>query len=622
MEIEKENAGHEMQPETLIRTPRMRIRRFAESEWIRLMAYLQDDGIADGFPEGAYTERRLRDMTADPYLYALVSDEDDEIIGHASCRPGAQPMTGTIGLGVRSDYRRHGYAGEAARALLRHSFGEMGLHRITAACPPENLALRALLEKLGMRMEAFFRQSLPTLDGEWKDECVYAMLRDEWKVLESLTELHEAEGAALFAAGAADLEESVPSAGEADLREEAYAAGAGDEYAAQAEATGATTPESEALTEAAELDTELAGSAALAVEPGPESFGDVYEAAEDPNVPQVTLPIGEAGGPVPFAPILPPPAETAPIAAEPAQVAGTVIGVQRAGEPDPLGGLIEQRIDGVPFLLRRPHDFNWLAPFGTVFRVWDRQDSGNLAFGLEIEGQKVWIKYAGAATAEYAGHPADAVRSLREAAAAYEALKHPSLVRMLDHFETPDGYAILFEWAEGELLRPGSDPDAGGTGGHTDTAISRFRRLPLEERIEAVESVIEFHAYAEALGYVAIDFYDGSLIYDFGNGRITICDIDLYRPTPYVNERGRMWGSSRFMSPEEYQLGAALDSRTNVYAMGAAAFCLLGGDADRSREAWEAGDSLYEAAARAVSPDREARWESVGDLLEAWRAAR
>ncbi len=51
---------------------------------------------------------------------------------------------------------------------------------------------------------------------------------------------------------------------------------------------------------------------------------------------------------------------------------------------------------------------------------------------------------------------------------------------------------------------------------------------------------------------------------------------------PYVNKMGRLWGSSRFMSPEEFELNAIIDSRTNVFNMGAIAFAILGGGKDRS----------------------------------------
>ncbi|WP_172195018.1 GNAT family N-acetyltransferase [Saccharibacillus qingshengii] len=610
METEKETFVDEAAAEVLIRTPRLVIRRFGQGEWPQLLTYLQDDGVADYFPEGAYTEQRLRDMTADPYLYALVLHDDEEVIGHAFSRPGLQPLTGMIGLGIRSDYRRCGLGSETARALFRHAFTEQGLHRVTVSCTPENLALRAMLEKLGLRMEAFFRKSVPTVDGEWRDECVYSLLEDEWLIGESLLALREnGERFRLEDLLAPALEQ--PGAQPQNERKEidAYTGSAGDPPATDED----EDPDSPSWPEAAALvDEELHHPTAE------EETFPVADPFEEPDFPQVTAAIGRTDGSIaaPFVPIMP--ASVVASVIEPdtsaPTVEGTVVGVEWTAEPDPMDGLIEQRIDGVPFVLRRLHDFNWLAPFGRVFRVWDRQDSGNLSFGLEIEDQHVFIKYAGASTADYAGHPADAVNRLREAADRYETLRHPALTQVLDHFETPGGYAVLFEWAEGQLLRPGADEDG-------DTVVSRFRRLPIAERMEAMETVLEFHAHVEALGYVAIDFYDGSLMYDFSTGRLTICDIDLYRPAPYVNEMGRMWGSSRFMSPEEYELGAVIDSRTNVYTMGAMAFCLLGGERDRSPELWDAGESRYRLALRAVSPDREDRFSSVREMVEAWRTA-
>ncbi|GGO03054.1 GNAT family N-acetyltransferase [Saccharibacillus kuerlensis] len=657
MEREKGSAAHEETPALLTGTPRLLIRRFGSEEWGLLLTYLQEEGVADDFPEGVYTEQRLRSMTANPELYALILHENGEVIGHVFFRSGLQPGSAEFELGIRESSRSYGYADEAAQALLRYAFGRLDLHRVTVSCPPENLALRATLEKLGMRMEAFFRQNLPTIDGDWRDECIYAMLEEEWLVREQLIERRERAGSGHEGGGyeVAAQEEGFADTISSGLQEEPQDTTITAEEAAaflldmQADHSRAQTlagdgesgdlavetkkidePDEETLhrleSDLYEEDSDAEYSLqdhlspeeiAALNEEMPEPYMEPGE-LDEPGIPQVTLAIGEEGSLAPFAPIIPAPAMP-PAQSGPVVIAGTVVGVQRssATEPDPLGGLIEQRIDGVPFLLREPHDLNWLAPFGRVFRVWDRQDSGNLSFGLEIEDQKVFIKYAGAATADYEGHPAEAIRLLQGAAQVYEALRHPVLVQMLDHFDTPDGYAILFGWAEGELLRPSADlpPE------HPDSAIYRFRKLPVEDRVAAMEDILDFHAHAEALGYAAIDFYDGSLIYDFDAGKITICDIDLYRPKPYTNERGRMWGSSRFMSPEEYKLGAPIDSRTNVYNMGAMAFCLLGGELDRSRELWDAGDELYRIALLAASPDREERWESVAQMLEAWRQA-
>jgi serine/threonine-protein kinase len=48
-----------------------------------------------------------------------------------------------------------------------------------------------------------------------------------------------------------------------------------------------------------------------------------------------------------------------------------------------------------------------------------------------------------------------------------------------------------------------------------------------------------------------------------------------------------MWGSSRFMSPEEFELGATIDGSTNVFTMGAVSFELLGNNYNRSIEEWK-----------------------------------
>lgn len=146
--------------------------------------------------------------------------------------------------------------------------------------------------------------------------------------------------------------------------------------------------------------------------------------------------------------------------------------------------------------------------------------------------------------------------------------------------------------------------------------------LPVEHRLRCLDQIYQFPVFVEQQGYVAVDFYDGSIIYDFEHRDVKICDIDFYVKRSYTNEMGRMWGSSRFMSPEEFELGATIDGVTNVFSMGAAAFVLAGGIRDRSRSAWEAGEALHRVALKAVSPQREDRYASVADFLGAWLRAR
>jgi len=75
------------------------------------------------------------------------------------------------------------------------------------------------------------------------------------------------------------------------------------------------------------------------------------------------------------------------------------------------------------------------------------------------------------------------------------------------------------------------------------------------------------------------------------------------------------------MSPEEFQLGAAIDEITNVYTMGATAFALFGDERDRRIEKWTLSRESFDVAKRAVNDDRTQRQQSIERFIEEWRAA-
>ncbi|GMX67165.1 serine/threonine protein kinase [Paenibacillus elgii] len=283
---------------------------------------------------------------------------------------------------------------------------------------------------------------------------------------------------------------------------------------------------------------------------------------------------------------------------------------------------ITVNIDGVSFQLKEPHPFEWLRDLGQVFCVFDQQDSGNLSFGIERHGRKKFVKYAGARTVAYTGTPQETITRLKQALPLYEALNHPHLIMLEEHFEVQNGYAAVFDWFNGECLHSHWSFPPPQKYTHPDSPFFRFRQLPVEERLRSLDCIFAFHVHVEVSGYVAVDFYDGSILYDFKNNVTKICDIDLYQKKPFINTMGRLWGSSRFMSPEEFELGADIDERTNVFNMGAMAFGLLGGERDRSYSKWEAGEKLYETALRAVRPNRNERYASVAEFYAAWNAAR
>ncbi|WP_026905884.1 protein kinase domain-containing protein [Paucisalibacillus globulus] len=283
--------------------------------------------------------------------------------------------------------------------------------------------------------------------------------------------------------------------------------------------------------------------------------------------------------------------------------------------------MIKKSINGVTFVLKEEHDFSWLEKIGKIFSVFDQQDSGNISFGIEIKGERRFIKYAGAKTVNSALSPEKAIRNLKKSVPLYIDLKHKNLVNLLGYFETDNGFTLLFDWFDGETLHNHWVFPPPYKYEHPDSPYYKFKQLPLEYRLDSLKKIFEFHTHVEKNDYIAIDFYDGSILYDFQNNQTRICDIDLYHKKPYKNKMGRMWGSSRFMSPEEFDLHAEIDGRTNVFNMGAIAFSLLGGELDRSYEKWGATIALYKVARRAVEIDRGKRYSSVQEFYDEWKSA-
>jgi len=150
------------------------------------------------------------------------------------------------------------------------------------------------------------------------------------------------------------------------------------------------------------------------------------------------------------------------------------------------------------------------------------------------------------------------------------------------------------------------------------SAFQRFRVLPLDELTAAIGTILDAHLELCRAGWVASDFYDGSIIYDFTDRRVWLIDLDCYRLGPFTNEMGRLFGSTRFMAPEEFVRGALIDERTTVFTLGRLISVFLG-DGNVGSAGFRGGSSQYRAMLRACSHDPEARFQNVAELVEALR---
>ncbi|WP_066186143.1 MULTISPECIES: phosphotransferase [Gracilibacillus] len=271
-----------------------------------------------------------------------------------------------------------------------------------------------------------------------------------------------------------------------------------------------------------------------------------------------------------------------------------------------LADFYVQYVDGISYQLKEPFDMSFIQQYGKVFKVFDNQDSGNICFGVEKHRKKYFVKFAGAPTARYAGTTDDAIERLRSIVPIYQDLAHSHLIKYVQAEHIGGGFAVVFDWVDGECM-----------GKQYPLTRRRFMQMPLKIKLNIFDDILSFHYHVIKKGYVAIDFYDGSIMYDVMAEKTIICDIDFYAKMPYINKVGRMWGSSRFMSPEEWQQGAAIDEITNVYLMGATAFALFANDS-REWERWQLNKALYKVALKAIHHERDQRQPSIQQFIEEW----
>lgn len=93
----------------------------------------------------------------------------------------ARGVQAELGWCIGSRHQGNGYATEAVEELLRICFEDLSLRRVTANCFADNEASWRLMERLGMRREAYtLRESLHR-SGQWLDGMGYALLAEEWQ---------------------------------------------------------------------------------------------------------------------------------------------------------------------------------------------------------------------------------------------------------------------------------------------------------------------------------------------------------------------------------------------------------------------------------------------------------
>ena len=126
--------------------------------------------------------RRLRRQAEDSareesQSFFIFDSASDELLGGVTLggvRRGVAE-TATLGYWIGARHAGRGNMTRAVAALAIYAFSTMRLHRLEAACIPDNAASIKVLERNGFRREGFARGYL-CINGAWRDHLLYARL--------------------------------------------------------------------------------------------------------------------------------------------------------------------------------------------------------------------------------------------------------------------------------------------------------------------------------------------------------------------------------------------------------------------------------------------------------------
>ncbi len=137
----------------------------------------------------AMSQQRRLNRPGDTLSLAVARRSDGILIGQVSLRwTDATAGQAELRFVFNPTYQRQGYGTEAVRAALDLGFDRLGFHRVFARVGGDNERSARLLKRIGMRLEAHYREHA-LFQGEWDEELHFAMLDREWRRGDKVKEL-------------------------------------------------------------------------------------------------------------------------------------------------------------------------------------------------------------------------------------------------------------------------------------------------------------------------------------------------------------------------------------------------------------------------------------------------
>jgi len=127
-----------------------------------------------------YLRRQIAIYETQSYTWFAENKEDGKVIATISLvELDPSGKIATVGYTLNSKYQHKGYATEALSALIKYLFYERDVERIMAKVLPENTASINLLQRVGMKKEAFLKKGVFCKKG-LVDVLIYSILREDF----------------------------------------------------------------------------------------------------------------------------------------------------------------------------------------------------------------------------------------------------------------------------------------------------------------------------------------------------------------------------------------------------------------------------------------------------------
>ena len=135
-----------------------------------------DDLTRAAFRRRLAAYARDRELGA-AYSFFVLKGGEEQLTGGitlSNVRRGVAQM-GSIGYWCGERFTRQGLTLAAVRAMSDFAFRTLGLHRLEAACIPDNAPSRSLLGKAGFAEEGFAKAYLK-INGVWRDHVLFGQV--------------------------------------------------------------------------------------------------------------------------------------------------------------------------------------------------------------------------------------------------------------------------------------------------------------------------------------------------------------------------------------------------------------------------------------------------------------